>query len=108
ERPLELVDMPDLAVVEDLAVARADELVDADMRLASIVEVDGKRLDARVDLGPLPRPVAAHGFAAVLGAAFPTVRPLDTGREVRQHLVHVARIEGPVEVHQHLPSAIVL
>src|SRR5436309_1354880 len=40
ERPLEFVDMLDLAIVEDLAVERADELMHADMGLAVIVEVD--------------------------------------------------------------------
>ena len=56
---LEVVDVLDLAVVEDLSVERFHELVDADMRPSLRVGLDRHRLDARIDRRPLPLPVGA-------------------------------------------------
>ena len=57
--------MLDLLVVQDLAVKRTDKLVDANVNAAVGGSGYFQRLDARIDLGPLARPVIANCVPAM-------------------------------------------
>ncbi len=79
-----------------------NKLVDPDMSLAGIVHCDLQRLDTRIDLFPLLRPVTADRIATVLAPAGHAVRPVDARRQMFEYAVDVTVVEGTVEAHQHL------
>jgi hypothetical protein len=61
-----------------------------------LVLVEAQRLDVRIDLRELPRPVGAHVVAAVHPPALEGVRPVDVGMHRGKDGVDVAAVERVV------------
>ena len=74
----------------------AHDLMYVDQDAPIIFRVEGRRLDVRIDLAPLLRPVSADFFRPPDKAAFEGFRPSHVGGHEEEGGVNIPRVEGCV------------
>ena len=85
--------MADELVDQKFALAIMNHLVNIYHPSASLIMIYVKRLDMRIEHGPLPRPIIAHALVSMDEAALHSVRPDHIGVHPGQHRVEAAGIE---------------
>jgi hypothetical protein len=90
--------MTNLFVGKEVAIEIAHDLMDLDNDLTVGASGEPDRLDVRIDLGPLARPVAANSGAAVDVTTFHAICPKYVLGQSGKHILHVASVEPVVKV----------
>jgi hypothetical protein len=73
-----------------------DDLMHIDQNAPSLLRVKGNRLDVRIDLAPLLRPVSANFLGPTDKTTFERFRPSHVRSHEGKGSVNVSRVEGCV------------
>src|SRR5687768_3887522 len=94
---IELVDVPNGAVVEDVALKVAHDLLYVDCGPSAWAFAEAHGFDMRIDHGPLARPVSPHRFVPDFARAFHAVRPIHVRSQGAEDGLDVTCVEGVVQ-----------
>src|SRR5688500_10182227 len=94
---IELIDVPDRAVVEDVALQIAHDLVYVDCRQAAWAFAEAHRFDMRIDHAPLAKPIGPHRFVPDFARAFHAVRPIHVRSHGAEDGVDITCVESGVQ-----------
>lgn len=88
--------MANMRIEKDGSGPIAHDLMHIDHDFPVVLRVKGGRLDMRINLAPLLRPVGADLIGSAGDSAFERLRPGHVGRHEGKGGIDVARIEGRI------------
>ena len=88
--------MTDMHIGENGSGQVTHDLVHADQNTPVTLPMEGNRLNTRIDLGPLLRPVGPHRLMTTDETAFESSWPRHVRSHRRKGRVNVPRVEGRI------------
>jgi hypothetical protein len=94
EPSTDAVDVLHHSVSQKLSIHITNDLMHLNNDCACWIKMKSLRLNARIDLGPLPQPILADCFVSVNSAAFHAVGPVNIWMHICQHRIHIPTVES--------------